>query len=60
MLSRVMQQRALAQRRITIYCLNQALSNGFGIQAEKLRKLHHAFAVGQTDDDRTPIGWHPH
>ena len=56
----MVQQRALAQCRITIDCLNQALSNGFGIQAEKLRKLHHAFAVGQTDDDRTPIGWHPH
>jgi len=55
-----MQQRALAQRRITIDCINQALGDGFGIQAEELGKLPHAFAMSQADDDGTPIGWHSH
>ena len=55
-----MQIRALAQRRITIDCINQALGDGFGIQAEKLGKLTHTFAMSQADDDGTPIGWHSH
>ena len=55
-----MQIRALAQRRITINRIYQALGDGFGIQAEKLGKLPHAFTMRQADDDSTPIGWHPH
>lgn len=59
-LGRVVQQRALAQRRVTIDRLDQALGDGFGIQSEKLGELLHSFAVGQTDDDGASIGWHPH
>jgi hypothetical protein len=59
-LRRVVQQRALAQRRVTIDCLDQALGDGFGIQSEKLGELLHSFTVRQTDDDCAAIGWHPY
>lgn len=55
-----MQKRALAQCRITINRVHQALSDGFGIQAEELGELLHSFAMRQTNDDGTPIGWHSH
>jgi hypothetical protein len=59
-LGRMVQKRAPAQRRVTIYRINKALSDGFGIQAEKLGKLLHTFAMRQTDDDSASIRWHPH
>ncbi len=59
-LGRAVQKRALAQCRITINRLYQALGDGFGIQAEKLGKLPHSFTMRQADDDGTSIGWHPH
>lgn len=55
---RAVQIRALAQRRITIYRLDQPLGDGFGIQAKELRKLPHAFAMRQPHDDCAPIRWH--
>ena len=57
---RVVQKRAAPQRRIPLDRLNQSLSNRFGIQAEELGQFPHAFAMGQTDDDRASIGWHSH
>lgn len=57
---RVMQIRALAQRRIAIDRLDQTLSDGFGIQTEEPGELPHAFTVGQADDDGAPIGGYQH
>ena len=57
---RAVQKRALAQGRVTIYRIDKALGDGFGIQAEKLGELPHSFAMRQADDDGASIGWHPH
>jgi hypothetical protein len=59
-LGRAVQIRALAKCRIAINRFDQSLSNDFGIQAEEPAEFPHAFAVGQTNDDGTSIGWHPH
>ena len=55
-----MQKRVLAKCRVAIYRLDKALSDGFGIQAEKLGEFLHSFAMRQADDDGASIGRHPH